>query len=116
MNKPKFGLIWETPMNTATYGPLPAKMAPPSPKVKPTPLHGELSSMSACIDTLEKEIAALVGKLDFVLLRPSAEGPVNGPGIEPSSGCELMDRLSAHRCRVAYLTSALIELRNRLPL
>lgn len=116
MNKPKFGLIWDNPMNTATYGPLPTKTAPPYPEVKPTPLHGEMSAMSNCIDTLEKEIAALVGKLDYVLVRPSADGPVNGPGIEPSSGCELMDRLSAHRCRVAYLTSTLVELRNRLPL
>lgn len=116
MNKPKFGLIWDNPMNTATYGPIPTKMVPPFPEVKPTPLLGELSSMSNCIDTLEKEIAMLADKLDFALLRPSTEGPGNGPGIEPSSGCELMDRLSTYRCRVAYLTSTLVELRNRLPL
>ena len=87
----------------------------PAPKPPTSPIYAELVELKSALEALEKRHLELAEQLRPVCVNDTANNkPADGIASEPSTGCELKDRIAELKQHVLYITRLNNQLTDRL--
>lgn len=86
-----------------------------TPNQRSSPIFGEMVQVADALDFLDKNLAALYDKIHPALgNEPVPDSPLSVAGaVEPSSGCELTDKLSGFKYRIRRLAQEVAQVTER---
>ena len=86
-----------------------------APKPPASPIYAELLELRSALETLEKRHSELAERLRPVCANETVNNkPADGIASEPSTGCELKDRIAELKQHVLFITRLNNQLTDRL--
>lgn len=89
--------------------------AMPSPNPPASPIYAELEELKSALNVLEKRHFELSDRLRPVCINETVNNkPADGIASEPTTGCELKDRIAELKQHVLFITRLNSQLTDRL--